>query len=490
MRDGNAPNMARWLAEGTHDAHRMGARPLLADRRQPGRHPARLERGHPGLPLGREGDGDADDVLGARPTAPRSSAATRPGSGLLANGGASRGNLLSGEADHVILTVSRIEAEKKANPGYRAFLANGFNVTRALVLFFWEVDPRDHGLGRAQRRRDVQPARPPRRPLPVHARRDVRRRPRPDRLRRPHGHDEGAPRDLRDLLELRRGRPPLRPRARRHARGAAQARRAVRAHRARRAATRRGPTRSSSSPTTARRRARPSSSATATALDDLVERSLATRQRRRDAPAATSRTRWSATRSARRPGARRSKKRAKNDVSGESVVVLGSGNLGLVYLMEEPRRLTLEEIERAPPGADPRAAHRTRTSAGCSSARPSTAPVALGGNGAHYLADGRVEGEDPLAAFSPNAAAAPPAHGRLRPRRGHHGRELLRPRARGGLRLRGADLLPRRHRRAADAAVHPPPRRACSVPDGEIVGAAAVHGILLGWRNDLNDRRS
>ena len=30
-------------------------------------------------------------------------------------------------------------------------------------------------------------------------------------------------------------------------------------------------------------------------------------------------------------------KRAKNDVSDRDVVVLGSGNLGLVYLMEEPR---------------------------------------------------------------------------------------------------------------------------------------------------------
>ena len=61
------------------------------------------------------------------------------GIGLLVDGGASRGNLLSGEADEMILTVSRIEAEKQANPGYRAFFANGFNVTRALVLFFWEV---------------------------------------------------------------------------------------------------------------------------------------------------------------------------------------------------------------------------------------------------------------------------------------------------------------------------------------------------------------
>ena len=49
-------------------------------------------------------------------------------------------------------------------------------------------------------------------------------------------------------------------------------------------------------------------------------------------------------------------KRAKNDVSDRDVVVLGSGNLGLVYLMEEPRRLTLEEIDERHPRAPARAA--------------------------------------------------------------------------------------------------------------------------------------
>ena len=72
------------------------------------------------------------------------------------DGGASRGNLLSGEADHVILTVSRMEAEKGANPGYRAFFANGHNVTRALVLFFWEVILEWVAALRAIRR-DVRP---------------------------------------------------------------------------------------------------------------------------------------------------------------------------------------------------------------------------------------------------------------------------------------------------------------------------------------------
>ena len=59
------------------------------------------------------------------------------GRGLLAQGGASRSkNLLSGDAAEVILTVSRMEAEKKANPGYRAYLADGYNVTRTFNLFF------------------------------------------------------------------------------------------------------------------------------------------------------------------------------------------------------------------------------------------------------------------------------------------------------------------------------------------------------------------
>ena len=79
------------------------------------------------------------------------------GVGLLADGGASRGNLLSGEADEVILTVSRMEAEKRANPGYRAFLANGFNVTRALVLFVLGGGCSSGPRRCAPARRDVRP---------------------------------------------------------------------------------------------------------------------------------------------------------------------------------------------------------------------------------------------------------------------------------------------------------------------------------------------
>ena len=65
-------------------------------------------------------------------------------------------------------------------------------------------------------------------------------------------------------------------------------------------------------------------------------------------PAATSRRRWSGTPSSEATGSK-PKKRAKNDVSDRDVVVLGSGNLGLIYLMEEKRRLTCEEIDERHP---------------------------------------------------------------------------------------------------------------------------------------------
>ena len=97
-------------------------------------------------------------------------------------------------------------------------------------------------------------------------------------------------------------------------------------------------------------------------------------------------------------------KRPKNDVSDRQVVVLGSGNLGLVYLMEEPRRLTLEEIEERHPRLIP--ALREHPHVGWLLVRSSErGPLALGAGGAHHLADGRIEGEDPLAAFSPGAPA-------------------------------------------------------------------------------------
>ena len=137
MRDGNAPTMARWLAEESYRF--LEWEPDLSS--QTGASQA-------GILLGSNEDIPAfrwvEKERGVLMTCSRPEDCTEierrhAGQGLLRDGGASRGNLLSGEAEHVILTVSRIEAEKGANPGYRAFFSNGRNVTRALVLFSWEV---------------------------------------------------------------------------------------------------------------------------------------------------------------------------------------------------------------------------------------------------------------------------------------------------------------------------------------------------------------
>ena len=65
---------------GNPPAGRMGARPLLPDRGEPGWDPAGLEPGHPRVSLGGEGDRAGGGLLGARRTARRSSRSTRPAS--------------------------------------------------------------------------------------------------------------------------------------------------------------------------------------------------------------------------------------------------------------------------------------------------------------------------------------------------------------------------------------------------------------------------
>jgi hypothetical protein len=398
---------------------------------------------------------------------------------LLANGGASRGNLLSGGADHVILTVSRIDAEKRANPGYRAFFANGFNVVRVLVLFGWEVVLEWAAAGRA-RRRDV----------------------------RPRGHRGGIYPFLRatmcvvvrDLIvygvltDMMAGRPAIYATFSSydevaHHSGLERAdtlealrkldQQFGRIERARAYAARpyelvvlsdHGQTQGA----TFKQR-------NGYGLDELVERSLS-RGRVTAIEGGDEQSAMVGNAAAEATGTKR--KLPKNDVSDREVVVLGSGNLGLVYLMEERRRLSREEIEarhpellanlRAHPHVGWLLVHSERDGA-----------LALGATGTHYLADGRVEGDDPLAAFSPSAPrhllrtdgferAADIMVGSFYDAELDEGcafEELISFHGGiGGAQTRPFLLYP----------AHLP------APEEPIVGAAAVHEVLLGWRRLLN----
>ncbi len=155
MRDGSAPNLARWIGE---DGYRLAEWETDLSSQTGASQAGILLGSNDGIPAFRWVEKETQTVMSCSAPADCVEIERRlaTGAGLLAGGGTSRGNLLSGEADEVILTVSRIDAEKKANPGYRGFLANGFNVNRALVLFAWEVLLEWTAAIRAIRR-DVRP---------------------------------------------------------------------------------------------------------------------------------------------------------------------------------------------------------------------------------------------------------------------------------------------------------------------------------------------
>jgi len=84
--------------------------------------------------------------------------------------------------------------------------------------------------------------------------------------------------------------------------------------------------------------------------------------------------------------------------------VMASGCLGLISFPREPGRLSLERIEALYPQLIP--ALRDHPGIGFILVRSEReGALAIGAAGTHYLDDDRVEGEDPLAPFGPNAAA-------------------------------------------------------------------------------------
>jgi uncharacterized membrane protein YvlD (DUF360 family) len=478
MRDGNAPNMARWLDEG---GYRLTEWETDLSSQTGASQAGILLGSNEDIPAFRWVEKETATAMAC--SAPPDCAEIErrhAGHGLLRDGGASRGNLLSGEADDCILTVSRMEEEKKANPGYRAFLANGFNVTRILVLTFWEVVLELSASSRAKRR-------------------DVR----------PRGHRGGIYPLMRGALcvfvrdlivygvlqDMMKGRPAIYATFSSydevaHHSGLERAdtlealrkldQQFGRIERARVYAPRpyaivvlsdHGQTQGA----TFKQR-------NGYGLDELVERSL-TRGNVGGVAGGDEQSSMVGHAFGEATGRAPEEKRKKNDVSDRDVVVMGSGNLGLVYLMEERRRLTLEEIDQRHPELIP--ALRNHPHVGWLLVRSERGPVVLGPDGVHYLEDGRVEGVDPLAHFSPHA----PGH--LRRTDGfEHVADIMvgsfyDPALDTGcafeelISFHGGIGGPQ----TRPFILHP---AELGTPEGPILGAAAVHEILAGWRRQLN----
>jgi uncharacterized membrane protein YvlD (DUF360 family) len=479
MRDGAAPTLARWVEEGSH--HLVEWEPDLSS--QTGASQAGILLGsNDDIPAFRWVDKESGRIIAC--SGPQDCAeieqARATGIGLLVNGGASRGNLLSGEADEVILTCSRMSAETRSNPGYRAFFANGLDATRTFVLFFWELVLEWTAALRAIRR-------------------DVR----------PRGHRGGVYPLLRaamcvvvrDLIvygviqDMMRGRPAVYSTFSSydevaHHSGLERSdtlealrkldQQFARIDRARPYAARpyvivvlsdHGQTQGA----TFKQR-------NGYGLDELVQRSLES-GRVRGIAEGDEQTAMAGLAVGEAVGATKNQKPSKSQVGDRQVVVLGSGNLGLVYLMDEPHRLTLEEIDELHPRLIP--ALREHTHIGWLLVRSrERGAVALGGDGARYLETGEIVGKDPLAVFSPGA-----------------GRHLLR-----------TDGFPHVADIMIGSFYDPQVEEACAfeelisfhgglggpqtrpfilypvgldAPQLPIVGAEAVHGILTGWRRSL-----
>jgi len=484
IRDGNTPNMARWLADGTHTL-REWETDLSS---QTGASQAGILLGdNANIPAFRWVDKASGRVVscsnpGDCAEIERSHSS---GVGLLTDGGTSRGNLLSGEAGAAILTASRVADEKKANPGYRAFLANGSNVTRTLVLVIWEILLELVAAAR-QRRRDV----------------------------RPRGHRGGVYPLLRagmcvwvrDLVifsvlqDMLRGVPAVyatfasydevahhsgleRPDTLEALRKLDQ--RLGMVERARRYAPRpyelvvlsdHGQTQGA---TFLQRNGY--------ALADLVERSLSDRSVERidagdENATGVARAVDEATGRGDKPA-----NLERGDAPEHKVIVLGSGNLGLIYLMERPHRLTLEEIQVLHPELIP--ALCSHPHIGFLLMRSEAdGPVAIGPSGIRRLAGGTVTGDDPLQGFS----AAAERH--LRRTDGfEHVADIMVNSFYDPVTEEGCafEELISFHGGLGGSQTRPfilhPVR--LPVPSEQLVGAEAVHGLLRGWREAAEPRQ-
>jgi hypothetical protein len=158
LRDGHIPTLARWIRDGTHRLLRWETDWSS----QTGACQAGLLHGsNDDMPAFRwwEKDRNAPIVTNHPRDATEIERRHSNGRGLLHSDGASRANILSGDAPHSLLTMSTVLDRNR--PGrigqdYFAYFANPYNVTRTIALVIGDI-AQELFLAAQQRRRDVRP---------------------------------------------------------------------------------------------------------------------------------------------------------------------------------------------------------------------------------------------------------------------------------------------------------------------------------------------
>ncbi len=158
LRDGHAPTMARWLRERSHRLTRWETDWSS----QTGACQAGLLHGdNEDMPAFRWWEKERGGAIVTNHPRDASELERRhsDGRGLLFADGASRANILSGDAPHSLLTMSTVlqrERHGRMGQDYFAYFANPYNVTRTFVLVIRDMFSERWHASR-QRRLDVRP---------------------------------------------------------------------------------------------------------------------------------------------------------------------------------------------------------------------------------------------------------------------------------------------------------------------------------------------
>jgi uncharacterized membrane protein YvlD (DUF360 family) len=413
LRDGSAPAMARWLREGSH---RLAGWETDWSSQTGACQAGLLHGDNHDMPAFRwwEKDRGAPIVTNHPRDAEELERRHSNGRGLLHADGASRANILSGDAAHSMLTMSTVLSRRRPiGRDYAAYFARPYAVAKTLTALLAEVARERHAQAR-QRRRDVQPR--------IHRSREYA-------LLRAFATviqlDLQVAAVVGDMLA---GRPVVyttflaydevahhsgieRPDAlavlgkvdRQIARVEAAAADAPRPYRLV-VLSDHG---QSQGATFLQRYA--------ITLEELVRSASesagavhAETGREDDAAAylGAGLTELARDETVAARGARRAARRLEPEAPGDELPdlsVMASGNLGLISFPREPGRVTLERLAEL----HPRLLPELRDHPGIAfvmvrSARDGA--LAIGKDGVHHLDTGRVEGADPLAPFGPNAA--------------------------------------------------------------------------------------
>ena len=158
LRDGNAPNLARWVQDGSHRLLRWETDWSS----QTGACQAGLLHGdNDDIPAFRwwEKERGRPIVTNHPKDAAEIERRHSNGRGLLHDDGASRANIVSGDAVHTLLTMSTVLDRKRSGrigQDYFAYFANPYNLTRTIALAIVDI-VRERHYAAQQRRRGVRP---------------------------------------------------------------------------------------------------------------------------------------------------------------------------------------------------------------------------------------------------------------------------------------------------------------------------------------------